>query len=195
LPSSGCESHPMGWRSDPLQAKQRVLVQEALEYIARHQAGLPERLLDRLHQLLQGEAIRTRSLRGARARYLALPFLAPWIELDPSALGLETLYEWRAALSACFEEGEAGERRRALIRARAEQSWLFVAAALVHEGAHAVSGLSLSRLADERLAYEAERRFLGNVLARDPAPLVANAARSLLSDADRDAWTEEGLRH
>lgn len=181
----------MRWGSHELRPDQRVLVQEALDYSSGHAEGLPPGLFSRLHAMLDSGAIRTRRMR-VRARYIALPLVSPWIELEPETLGMVTIYQWQRALAACQGE-DACERQRELIMAKAEQSWLFVGAALVHEGAHALSGRSASRQHDEKSAYGAERHFLRNVLSSNPALLVANAARSLLADAERDGWQLEGV--
>lgn len=182
----------MRWSSQGLQSTQRALVKEALEYARFHGKGLPAGLFAKLESMLAADAIRIRRMRH-RARYLSLPLFGSWIELEPGSLGLETRYDWRAALAGCSGEGDERTHREALIRAKAEQSWLFVAAALVHEGTHAALGLTLKRKEDERAAYQAECRFLSNVLAANPAPLVRNAAQSLLGDARRDARDKEGL--
>lgn len=181
----------MRWGSHELRPDQRVLVQEALDYSSGHAEGLPSGLFPHLRAMLDSGAIRTRRMRE-RARYIALPLLSPWIELEPEALGMNTIYHWRRALAACQGE-DTGGRGRDLILAKAVQSWLFVAAALVHEGTHALTGCSASRRSDEKAAYRAERRFLRNVLSSNPAELVANAARSLLADAERDGWELEGV--
>jgi hypothetical protein len=182
----------MRWGARKLEAAQLELVRGSLLYARTHGEGLPEGLLDRVQSLLDGGAVLTRSSRD-RARYLAVPGLGSWIELNPEALGLDVRYDWRAALRTCSGEGEERARQEALIRAKADQQWLFVAAALVHEGSHAHAGLSLHRAADERAAYGAECRFLSNVLDSCPSPLVRSAAGSLLADARRDARQQEGL--
>lgn len=179
----------MIWGAQPLTPARRALVEQALDYIHGYQQGLPPGLLDRLRQMLDEGAIGTRHMRE-RARFLGLPLLGARIELDPGSLGFEVIYDWRRALRACPADDQA---RRDQVMAKAQQSWLFVAAALVHEGTHALMGLTASRKSDERLAYQAECRFLANVLASDPAPLVQNAARSLLADARRDALGQEGI--
>lgn len=182
----------MRWGARKLDAGQRDLVYESLLYARLHGQGLPEGLLDRVQSLLDGGGVLTRAMKE-RARYLALPVLGSWIELNPQALGLDPRYDWRAALRTCPGEGEERAWREARIRAKAEQQWLFVAVALVHEGSHAHTGLSLRRAEDERMAYGAECRFLRNVLESGPDPLVRNAAESLLADARRDAKNQEGL--
>jgi hypothetical protein len=169
------------------------LVKEALDYARLHGKGLGGGLFAKLESMLAADAIRIRRM-GHRARYLSLPLFGSWIELEPGSLGLDPRYDWKAAMAVCSSEKEVERtQREALIRAKAEQSWLFVAAALVHEGTHAALGLTHKRKEDERAAYQAECRFLSNVLAANPAPLVRNAAQSLLGDARRDARDKEGL--
>jgi hypothetical protein len=182
----------MLWRPQKLRTAQRALVEEALEYALSHGTGLPPGLFPKLRALLDSGAIKTGRMRH-RARYLSLPLLGSWIELQPEALGLSALYDWRAALAACSGCEEECASRQALVYAKAEQSRLFVAAALVHEGTHALLGLTLNRKQDERAAYLAESRFLTNVLATQPHKLVRNAAEGLLSDVRRDAKQFEGL--
>lgn len=178
----------MGLFPDKLDPAQRDLVSEALDYISRHDRGIPDGVLEKLQAFHDADTIKTKAL-GQRARYLQFPGLSPWIELDPQSLGLSPPYNWKKALAGCRGE----QSKEILVLAKADQSRLFVAAALVHEGTHAKLGLSLRRKADELAAYRAEACFLRNVVEHEPHVLVANAARSLLNDAHRDAKNQEGV--
>ena len=78
--------------------------------------------------------------------------------------------------------------------AKVQEQWVYLGSALVHEGVHALEGLSWNRARDELSAYNADCRFLSNVFSADLHPIVRNAAKSLHADAVRDAVQREGLR-
>lgn len=167
--------------------RQRALLAESIGFADANGAGLPPELFECLRHFFERDAIRLRAMRD-RARFVAIPGFRSRIELNAAALGLETIYDWRAALSASPED------RRASIMAKARQQWLFLATVLVHEGTHALNGVTLfGRRDDERAAYGAELKFLHNVLGSECELLVKNAARSLRGDALRDARDIEGL--
>ncbi len=179
----------MAWRSQSPTQSQRRLIDDALDFVSRYAQGLPSGLQAKLRQFWEAEKIRLRRMK-ARARYLQLPLMGAWIELDPRSLGLESIFEPGAALA---DESLSAQRREQML-AKVQEQWVYLGSALVHEGVHALEGLSWNRARDELSAYNAECRFLSNVFSADLHPIVRNAAKSLHADAVRDAFQREGLR-
>lgn len=179
----------MSWRSAPPNSEQKRFLEESLSYAARHGEGLPPELFDKLRELFVSDRLRVRMMKE-RARYLKFPGWGEWIELDLDSLGLNIRFDRQKALDSA---GHALERRGRVL-AKAEERCLYLSSTLVHEGTHALHGLSWNRAKDEFAAYTAECRFLANVFFTSVHPLVKNAAQSLHRDAVRDASTLEGLK-